>query len=216
MLAWHGDGEEEGGAYLAIQFLIEVEPLKEMTISLSTGSTATKPRMSNTVPLVGLVRYARGVQVPGNSHERGNNSGLVRGGRGALVQVASDGLAGRLLAVTIGCGRPLGVQLEAVQLLGCDGILVAAVRSKAVPREQGVRGSRAYLVFPGLERRGRKTPRKGKQGEWPSWRSLDEFRGHETMESSDGRRTCMRCRDSRWLHGDLGGLYNEWHRRRVA
>lgn len=45
-----------GRAYSAIQFRTEVEPRKETTIFLSTGSTPTKPRMSVTSPLFVLVR----------------------------------------------------------------------------------------------------------------------------------------------------------------
>lgn len=41
-----------GESHFEIQFLMEVEPLKETTICLSTGSIPTKPRVSSTVPLL--------------------------------------------------------------------------------------------------------------------------------------------------------------------
>jgi hypothetical protein len=44
-----------GRTYSAIQFWTEVVPLKETTICWLTGSTPTKPLVSNSVPLVAPV-----------------------------------------------------------------------------------------------------------------------------------------------------------------
>lgn len=48
------------GSYSAIQFRTDVEPLKETTICLSTGSTPTMPLVSATRPLFTRVRCCQG------------------------------------------------------------------------------------------------------------------------------------------------------------
>lgn len=85
--------------YFAIQFRTEVEPLKETTISLSTGSMATMPLVSATAPLIWMSESVEVVKRRKNIHERGDNRGVVRGEHGALVQFASDWLTGSLLII---------------------------------------------------------------------------------------------------------------------